>query len=107
MTKMVRVFEYMNFFINLGLLFSSDSPDLKVHAWIDASYAVHDDAKGHSGTIISIGCTPSSHECTVYVKSRKQMLVWCLHTISGLGTLHTLLCVTLTQQALPLRFMLD
>ena len=86
--KLVRVFEYINYTSTYGLIYSSGSPDLRVFAWIDASYAVHDDAKGHSGTIISVGHDRTSNGCVVYVKSRKQKLVARSSTEAELIALH-------------------
>ena len=43
--------------------------NLEAHAYVDASYGVHADAKSHTGGIISIG------RGATYVKSSKQKLV--------------------------------
>ena len=74
--------------IGYGVVYASGDADLKVFAWIDASYATHDDAKGHSGTIISVGAVPGINGNIVYVKSRKQKLVARSSTEAELIALH-------------------
>jgi len=88
MAKLVRVLRYIAGTLEYGLIYSSGDADLKVFAWIDASYATHDDAKGHSGTVISIGAVPGSNGNVVYVKSRKQKLVARSSTEAELIALH-------------------
>jgi hypothetical protein len=43
---------------------------MQIFASIDASYAVHHDAKGHSGIIITLG----PHGIPIYVRAKKQKL---------------------------------
>ena len=88
MGKLMRVMEYINSTMNYGMAFSSGDKTLNVYAWIDASYAVHDDAKGHSGTVISIGNVADVLGNVVYVKSRKQKLVGRSSTEAELIALH-------------------
>ena len=88
MTKLMRVMEYINSTMNYGMAFSSGDKTLNVYAWIDASYAVHDDAKGHSGTVVSIGNVADVLGNVVYVKSRKQKLVGRSSTEAELIALH-------------------
>jgi hypothetical protein len=88
LAKLERVLKYIAGSIDHGIVFSSGDSDLQVHAWIDASYATHDDAKGHSGTIISVGAVPGSNGNIVYVKSRKQKLVARSSTEAELIALH-------------------
>eukprot|EP01034_Spumella_vulgaris_P022924 gene22924-29102_t len=82
MHKLDRVLRYINGTLNIGVTLEPDS--LLVHSYIDASYASHSDAKGHSGSIISIGlrCTP------VFTSSTKQKLVSRSSTESELIALH-------------------
>lgn len=86
--KLERVMRYIAGTINHGIVYSAGSADLRVFAWIDASYATHDDAKGHSGTIISVGSVPGSNGNIVYIKSRKQKLVARSSTEAELIALH-------------------
>lgn len=88
LAKLERVMRYIAGTIDYGIVFSSGDADLRVFAWIDASYATHDDAKGHSGTIISVGSVPGSNGNVVYVKSRKQKLVARSSTEAELIALH-------------------
>jgi hypothetical protein len=76
------VLRYINGTQDLGLTLQPDS--MVIHSYIDASYASHFDAKGHSGAIVSIGlrCTP------VYTSSTKQKLVSRSSTESELIALH-------------------
>ncbi len=73
---------YINGTQDLGLTLQPDS--MVIHSYIDASYASHFDAKGHSGAIVSIGlrCIP------VYTSSTKQKLVSRSSTESELIALH-------------------
>ena len=45
--------------------------DYKLYAWVDASYNVHCDSKGHSGISITLG----RHNAPLYCRSSKQKLV--------------------------------
>ena len=54
MIKKNRVLQYLNDTSHLGLLLSANSP-AEVIAYIDASYGVHSDRRGHTGSAISIG----------------------------------------------------
>lgn len=68
MSKLVRCLKYLNGTKELSLrLCGSDG--MTVNAYIDASFAVHPDAKGHTGATISIG------KGAVFNKSTKQKLV--------------------------------
>jgi hypothetical protein len=88
LTKLERVLRYIAGTIDFGIAYGSGDVDLQVFAWIDASYATHDDAKGHSGTVISVGAVPGSNGSVVYVKSRKQKLVARSSTEAELIALH-------------------
>jgi hypothetical protein len=69
MDKLQRILKYLNGTEQLYLTLLPS--DLQLYVYADASYAVHADAKGHSGRIISLGKTGGS----VYLKSSKQKLV--------------------------------
>ena len=49
--------------------------DLKLTAYIDASYNVHPNAKSHSGVVLSLGEMDESNACTIFASSNKQKLV--------------------------------
>ena len=70
MGKLKRVLRYLKGTKDKVLTLKA-GPDsvLRVHAFIDASYAPHDDDRSHTGIVISLGCG------TVYAKSSKQKLV--------------------------------
>ena len=68
MAKLNRVLAYLNSEPDLGLVLEA-AQQLEVHAYVDASYGVHADAKSHTGGVISIG------RGATYVKSAKQRLV--------------------------------
>jgi hypothetical protein len=67
--KLARVIRYIRSSIDLPLTFQPD--ELRLYAFVDASYAVHPDAKGHTGIIISMGINGGP----IYTKSTKQKLV--------------------------------
>ena len=68
--KLERVMKYLNGTKDMGITLdaSSDKP-LELQAWIDASFAPHEDAKSHTGLIIALGNGP------VFASSTKQKLV--------------------------------
>ena len=68
MKKLKRVLAYLNTEPHLGLTLEAAAV-LEVHAYVDASYGVHADAKSHTGGVITIGGGAT------YVKSGKQKLV--------------------------------
>ena len=61
------------------------SVQMEVVSWVDASYAVHEDAKSHSGTVVSAGLERGS---PVFIRSRKQKLVSRSSTEAELIALH-------------------
>jgi len=65
--KLTRVLKYLNATKDLVLHLRGDD-FLSICAYIDASFAVHDDYKSHSGVFVSIGMWP------IFVKSLKQRL---------------------------------
>jgi histone deacetylase 1/2 len=69
--KLGRVLKYLNGTKDLGLVLGdSDNTDtLKLRAYVDASYGVHNDAKSQSGLVIKLG------EGTIFVRASKQKLV--------------------------------
>ncbi len=52
--KLLRVLGYLKGTIHFDLTISCDSLD-KLTWYIDGSYAIHDDMKGHSGAVLMIG----------------------------------------------------
>jgi hypothetical protein len=65
--KLERVLRYLNGTPNLGIAIEPDR-DLTVTAFIDAAFAVHGDARSHTGAILTLGSGP------IYVKSAKQKI---------------------------------
>ena len=53
-SKLDRILSYLNETSDMGLLLSANSPK-EVIAYIDASYGVHKDRRGHTGSMITIG----------------------------------------------------
>ena len=66
---LTRVLQYLNATKNHYLRFTPT--DYKLYAWVDASYNVHCDSKGHSGISITLG----RHNAPLYCRSSKQKLV--------------------------------
>jgi hypothetical protein len=64
-----RVAQYLCSTRHLGLTFQCDK-DIQLMAYMDASYAGHEDAKSHSGMVLTLG--PSSGP--IYSKSTKQTI---------------------------------
>ena len=81
--KLYRVCQYLNGTKTLGITLSPSS--LQLYAWIDASYNVHTDAKGHSGVIVSLGREGG----LITVKSKKQKLTTKSSTESELVGMYT------------------
>jgi Reverse transcriptase (RNA-dependent DNA polymerase) len=65
--KLERLIKYIRGTALLGIILQCDN-HIAVYAWIDASYAVHDDLRSHTGTVIGIGRGP------VHAKSTSQHL---------------------------------
>lgn len=65
-----RVARYLKGTADLGLTFTS-SGTIELHAFVDASYNCHPDAKGHSGMLFSLG----EFDAAVSHQSKKQNLV--------------------------------
>jgi hypothetical protein len=65
--KFYRVLKYLNGTQDLVLTLAADSI-VSLSAYIDAAYGVHNDLKGHSGCVITMGSG------VLYVKSNKQKL---------------------------------
>lgn len=80
--KAMRVLKYLNFTRDRGITFSPG--ELQLHVWIDASYAIHADAKSHSGVMITMG----DRSGPVYVSSRKQKYMTTSSTWSELSAIH-------------------
>ncbi len=67
--KLKRVEQYLSTTINTYIKVKPTS--LQVNAYVDASFSVHDDAKGHTGICIHLGDGPGA----IYCRSVKQKLV--------------------------------
>ena len=67
MLKKDRVLQYLHDTSHLGLLLGANSPT-EVIAYIDASYGVHSDRRGHTGSAISLGAG------TIHSGSKKQSI---------------------------------
>lgn len=80
--KLLRVLRYICGSRNLCMTLKPN--DVTLHLYVDASYALHNDAKGHSGALISIGI----HGGPISVNSNKQKLVSRSSTESELNALH-------------------
>jgi hypothetical protein len=66
--KLDRVLKYLNGTPSLGLKLKTDQ-DLTLFAYVDASFAVHEDMKSHTGAMMTLGKGP------IYVSSKKQGLM--------------------------------
>lgn len=71
--KLHRLLQYINGTQSLGITLSPK--EIKLVAWIDASYACHDDLKSHSGIVLSLGEINNSASSINYVSSKKQKLI--------------------------------
>ena len=80
--KLDRVYQYLARTAAAGITLSPDS--FQIHAWIDASYAIHPDRKSHSGTVISLG----NNGGPLFTRSAKQKLVSDSSTMAELIALH-------------------
>ena len=77
-----HVFKYLNGTRKLGICFNAESPSLCCYC--DASYAIHSDAKSHSGILYSLG----RNNGPIMTKSSKQKLVAQSSTEAELIALH-------------------
>ena len=66
--KLERVLKYLQGTLELGIKLQPNE-NVSVNAHVDASYASHADAKGHTGIAVAIGKGP------IFVRSAKQKLV--------------------------------
>jgi hypothetical protein len=82
--KLTRVVKYLRGTHDLVLTLSSDGSGL-IRWWIDASYSVHPDMKGHTGGTMTLG------KGSVYSTSNKQKLVTRSSTESEVVGLHDVL----------------
>jgi hypothetical protein len=67
--KLERVLNYLASTKGLGIVLRPSTGELELRSYVDASYAVHKDAKSHTGIVVTLGSGP------VYVKSSRQTLV--------------------------------
>jgi hypothetical protein len=82
--KLARVMKYLQCTIDLPLTLSIDGSGV-LEWWVDASYAVHPDMKGHTGGVLSMG------KGAVYSTSTRQKLVTRSSTESELVGIHDVL----------------
>jgi hypothetical protein len=68
MNKLDRVLMYLNSFPDLSMTLCAEG-DIRLYAYVDASFAVHNDMKSHTGCVISMG------RGAVHVSSKRQQLV--------------------------------
>lgn len=68
LNKLNRVLKYLNGTKELGIVLTVQDP-IRIQAFIDASYGVHEDGKSHSGLVVTLGGGP------ILTKSTKQRLV--------------------------------
>jgi hypothetical protein len=66
--KLERVLMYLNSWPDLKMTLACED-ELRVYGYVDASFAVHNDMKSHTGGIISLG------KGSVHVSSKKQQLM--------------------------------
>jgi hypothetical protein len=69
MSRLDRVLGYLSNTPDLGI--NINVKDMKIFGYVDASWACHNDLKGHSGIIITLGC----NGFPLYCKSIKQKVV--------------------------------
>jgi len=65
--KLIRLLQFLNGTLDLPLILGADSLNAGA-SWVDASYAVHDNMKSHTGGAFSLGCG------ALMCKSTKQKL---------------------------------
>ena len=68
MKYLLRVFEHLRATPELGLRYKPD--EIVLYYWIDASYNLHADSRGHTGIVVTIG----RRNAPIYVKSQKHKL---------------------------------
>lgn len=83
MRKLLRVFKFVNGTREDGLTLAPDC--IEQHAYVDASYGVHPDARSHGGMILAIG---KNRPAVVLAKSWKHKLVSRSSTEAELIALH-------------------
>ena len=86
--KETRVIKYLRGKIDMPLNLQGDGLG-KIKWYVDASYAVHPDMRGHSGGTLSLG------KGSVYSTSTKQKLVACSSTESKVIGVHDVLPQTI------------
>jgi hypothetical protein len=67
--KLDRILRYINATREIGIRLHAGKSRIIEYAYIDSSFGIHPDFKGHTGILITIGGGP------IYVKSTKQKLV--------------------------------
>ena len=67
MKKLHRVIKYLKFTRELGIILEANTI-MEVLAYIDSSHGIHDDMRGQTGSIISLGSGP------IYAKSSRQKI---------------------------------
>jgi hypothetical protein len=82
--KQQRMMDYLYFNRSLGLGYDDDE-DMRIYAYVDASYGTHFDGKSHTGAVIAIGNVTLN---PVKIRSFKQRLVARSSTESELIGVH-------------------
>ena len=68
-SKLDRCLKYLNSEPELGIILRPNPQEMRINAYVDASYGVHADGKSHTGVMIALGDGP------IYIKSTKQKIV--------------------------------
>ena len=71
--KLLKVMGYLRKHPMKSMRFTQEG-EMKLYTWVDASYAVHNDAKSQFGLIISIGNLPDPLNI-ILIKSKKDVFV--------------------------------
>ena len=61
--KLRRILTYLNGTLDLPRIIGADNID-SLDTWVDASYASHDDMRGHTGGLMSFGRGAVHHKCS-------------------------------------------
>ena len=79
--KLARMVKYLDSLVEMPLVLAADDSG-QIRWWVDASYAVHDDMKSHTGGTMSMG------KGSIYSTSNKQKLVTRSYTEAEIVAVH-------------------
>jgi hypothetical protein len=96
--KLKRLLQYLHGTKDLTLTLSAEHLNV-IKWWVDASYAVHDNMRSHTGAVMSLGCgmlycksskqklnTKSSTEAELVASSNMMgQMLWTLYFLQGQG----------------------